>query len=383
MKIKTAQLKDFLINNNFYPQNQFDNTVLAKLKDLEEFENTYHKLSFIKSLTEHKYLKEIMTLGQNYQEKYEDIVFVGIGGSSLGTKFLIESLGEMKKFHFAGETLDDFFVNDFLDEIIVKNPLFIFTSKSGNTLEIATWYKVLEREFGDYLKDNSIFITSNPNSELGTLAKENGCHILDIPAEVGGRFSIFTAVGLFAAKIAGVNTERLIQSAKDFSLISNVQEYALMSYLLYKVGYTNDYLISYNSGLEQFGHWWAQLTAESLGKNSEIGPNPLSLIGPSYQHSYLQLLLGGPKDKFVTIISVKPTKSENEKVLNAEIVNTLKSFDANKIPYALIQLEDISEVEVANLVTFFELVTVLQANLFGINPFDQPAVEESKKFLKM
>ncbi|WP_428737113.1 glucose-6-phosphate isomerase [Sulfurimonas sp.] len=345
-----------------------------------------------------------------------NIVVIGIGGSTLGTyaiyKYLKHSKQLDKKLHFL-ETTDPIDIQSKLENINLNDTLFIVISKSGTTVETISIFKYIH-SLVKINKDNCVVVTED-DSKLRTYADINGMRSFDIPKNVGGRFSVFSAVGLLPLAIVGLNIDDILKGAK-FVHDSFFEKKSFYNRLINKarflVEYKNSFnvnvVFSYSSRLEGFNKWYIQLWGESLGKvdinSARQGLTPIGIIGPIDQHSFLQLIMEGKRDKTITVIKVKNFYNhlkipdvtleglENLDYLNglefSELIN--KQADAtieavnnlNDIPCDVITIDGMCESAIAALMYEYELLTSLCAKFMYINAYDQPGVESGKIILK-
>ncbi|MBD3796178.1 MAG: glucose-6-phosphate isomerase [Campylobacterales bacterium] len=348
--------------------------------------------------------------------KQTNIVVIGIGGSTLGTyaiyKYLKHSKPLEKKLYFL-ETTDPIDIKSKLENIDLEDTLFIVISKSGTTVETIAIFKYIHT-LVTIDKNNCVVVTEN-DSKLKSYADANEMQSFEIPKNVGGRFSVFSAVGLLPLAIVGMNIDDLLKGAKEvYNSFFNKQEYysRLINKARFLVEYKNSFNInvvfSYSSRLEGFNKWYIQLWGESLGKvdinSTRQGLTPIGIIGPIDQHSFLQLIIEGKRDKTVTVIKVEnfdndlkipAIKLEGLEELNyldslefSSLINeqadaTIESInDLNDIPCDVITIDGVCESAIAALMYEYELLTSLCAKFMYINAYDQPGVESGKKILK-
>ena len=342
-------------------------------------------------------LSELIKTTTPLKAKYSDIVVIGMGGSILGTQMIFNifkgpnhNLTAKPRFHFI-DTLDPSFIKSLEPVLDKKKSLFIFVSKSGNTLETSTLfalvYKGARKWFGPKWQKHIAIITQNPSGLLHKYAIKDNLTLYEIPKFVGGRYSILTAAGLTPSLLMGIDPKKLLQGAKKAHTLATAERLAALQYHMYKEKKkTSTILFPYINGFEFFNKWAIQLIAESLGKNSKTGPLPVGPIGPSDQHSTLQLLLDGPKDKWVTFFEVEKRANDYKvnnqnfsKVLKAQKEGTRKALDQKNIPTVTLTLDKISEESIGELIQTFEIAVALTGEMLKINPFNQPAVELGKK----
>ncbi|MBA1438518.1 MAG: glucose-6-phosphate isomerase [Epsilonproteobacteria bacterium] len=348
--------------------------------------------------------------------KQNNIVVIGIGGSTLGTyaiyKYLKHSRDLQKQLIFL-ETTDPIDIKSKVEKIDLEDTLFLVISKSGTTLETISIFKYINSLI-TCNADNTVIITEN-DSKLKSYAVANKMQTFEIPKNVGGRFSVFSAVGLLPLAIVGIDIgELLIGVKKAHDSFFNKQE--LYKRLIkkarflveYKYSFNINVVFSYSSRLEGFNKWYIQLWGESLGKvdinNTRQGLTPIGIIGPIDQHSFLQLIVEGRRDKTVTVIKVENFDNElkipdvrlkgleeMEYINNisfADMINkqadaTIESIqNLNDIPCDVITIDGICESAIASLMYEYELLTSLCARFMYINAYDQPGVEAGKKILK-
>ena len=345
----------------------------------------------------------------------KDIVVVGIGGSSLGTfaihKFVRHNTNE-KKIHYL-ESTDPLDIMTKIQKIDLDNALFIIISKSGTTVETISIFKYLH-SLVTINNTNCVIITEN-NSKLDKYAKEYSIKQFDIPKNVGGRFSVFSVVGLLPLAIVGVDIDNIQNGSKMIhNSFFNKEKYhhLLMEKARFLVENKNRFniniIFSYSSLLEGFNKWYIQLWGESLGKvninGTKQGLTPIGLLGPVDQHSFLQLIVEGTRDKTVTFIKVDDFE-HNIKIPNIslkhleeldylnnlkfnELINhqadaTIKAVQNLKdIPNDIVTIDKIDEYNIAKLMYSYELLTSIVGAFVQINTYDQPGVEAGKVILK-
>lgn len=346
----------------------------------------------------------------------KNIVVLGIGGSTLGTyaiyKFLKHSKDLTKKLYFL-ETTDPIDIKSKLKSIELDDALFIVISKSGTTVETIAIFKYIN-SLVECNSNNTLVITEN-DSKLNEYALSKGIKSFEIPKNVGGRFSVFSAVGLVPLVIVGIDIDELLSGAKaiseSFFKKENSYDRILKKarfFIEYKNRFNINVLFSYSSRLEGFNKWYIQLWGESLGKvdinSTRQGLTPIGIIGPIDQHSFLQLIVEGRRDKTVTVIKVEDFQS-NLKIPNIELkgleelnyidgvefsclINkqadaTIESLNnLQDIPCDVITIDSVSEKSIASLMYEYELLTSVCAKFMYINAYDQPGVEAGKIILK-
>jgi len=348
--------------------------------------------------------------------KQENIVVIGIGGSTLGTyaiyKFLKHSKKLTKKLFFL-ETTDPIDIQSKLEDIDLNNTLFIVISKSGTTVETISIFKYIN-SLVKIDKNNTVIVTEY-DSKLNAYAKIHRMKTFEIPKDVGGRFSVFTAVGLLPLAIVGMDIDAIIKGIKtthdSFFDKKNVYRNIIKKarfFVEYKNSFNVNVVFSYSSRLEGFNKWYIQLWGESLGKidinATRQGLTPIGIIGPIDQHSFLQLIVEGKRDKTVTVIKVDDFDNnlkipaieldgleelnyldgiEFSSLINMQADATIEAInDLGDIPCDVITIDGVNESAIASLMYEYELLTSVCAKFMYINAYDQPGVESGKIILK-
>ncbi|MBT3551362.1 MAG: glucose-6-phosphate isomerase [Rhodospirillaceae bacterium] len=355
-------------------------------------------------------------IAENYIEAFDHVVCLGVGGSSLGAKTLCAlaappAAGERPRLHFMDNIDPDSFAVLF-GAIDPARTGFIVTSKSGATAETLTQFLIALDWMrsalpGVPLGDHFTIITQPGPRPLRRLAEEFAMTILDHDANIGGRYAGLSVVGLLPALIAGLDGEALRQGAADTlqPLLDGAgpEDFApaigaaINVGLAQTAGVTATVMMPYLDRMEEFGAWYRQLWAESLGKNG-LGTTPIRALGTVDQHSQLQLYLDGPGGMMFTLIT-GPAKGVGGMIdaklateaglgylaghrmgdlLDAEQRATAAALTQYKRPVRIISLERLDEAAMGALMMHFMIETVIAAHLLGVNAFDQPAVEAGK-----
>jgi glucose-6-phosphate isomerase len=350
------------------------------------------------------------------------LLVIGIGGSYLGAKAAIDWLNhsfyniisqEQRKtpqIIFVGNSVSSTYMKDLMDVLENKDFSINVISKSGTTTEPAIAFRVfkklLEEKYGKEIAKTRIFATTDKEKgALKTLATEEGYETFVIPDDVGGRYSVLTAVGLLPIATTGANIEEMLKGAdkarKDFSnpnIHQNIAyQYAAIRNVLYNKGKTIEMLINYEPSLQYFSEWWKQLFGESEGKDQK-GIYPSSANFSTDLHSLGQFVQEGRRDIFETVIKVDTPRHDlvigSEKTdldgLNyltgktVDFVNT-KAFEGTLlahtdggVPNLVVTIPKQDEFTFGYLVYFFEKACAISGYLLGVNPFDQPGVEAYK-----
>ncbi|NOR54713.1 MAG: glucose-6-phosphate isomerase [Sulfurovum sp.] len=346
----------------------------------------------------------------------DTVVVIGIGGSSLGAKAIynfMKPLNGLKRKLFFLETTDPLEICSLIDILDLEKTHFIVISKSGNTVETFAIYKYI---YSFQNKASAYTFITDKNSQLDQHAKAIGASVLHLPDNVGGRFSVLSPVGLVPLALCGINIQSLLDGSKgvkeSFFHDGYMKDILLKKATFYAKNHAKYHincLFAYSESLKYFCEWYVQLWGESLGKHQKhsafnVGLTPIGLIGPKDQHSFLQLIMEGTRDKSVTFIKIKdfcqsaiiPDISlphlENLDNLNTLSFSTLINMqcdsviealqDQGDIPLDTIVIETINEETIGSLIFYYELLTSLVGELIDVNTYDQPGVEAGKIILK-
>ncbi|WP_456433786.1 glucose-6-phosphate isomerase [Nitratifractor sp.] len=345
------------------------------------------------------------------------VVVLGVGGSSLGTKalerFLHPGRPDAKTTLFL-ENPDPVELSCTLPLIDPASSLFVLVSKSGSTIETLSIYRALLGHFDlDPSSDRErFFVITDEGSPLDAYAREIGLSHFSIPANVGGRFSVLSAVGIVPLTLAGYETAPLLDGAARIrdALFAGEAEHILSKaafFSTYADRFPINVLFAYGSHLERIGDWYIQLWSESLGKRTpngeHVGLTPVGLVGSVDQHSFLQLIMQGPLDKSVTFVKVRDfgkdlpipdlplphlegsayaTGHTLGELLNAECDATMQSLQSRGVPVDRIELDSYDAADAGELLMYYELLTSATGALLGVNTYDQPGVELGKRILR-
>ncbi|RFU70178.1 glucose-6-phosphate isomerase [Peribacillus saganii] len=372
------------------------------------------------------YDKEEFSRIQKAAEKIKSdsdvLLVIGIGGSYLGARAAIEMLQHSfynalpkekrntPQILFAGNNISPTYMKDLMDLLDGKDFSINVISKSGTTTEPALAFrifrKLLEEKYGrDEAKSRIYATTDKARGALKTVAAEEGFETFVIPDDIGGRYSVLTAVGLLPIAASGADIEKMMQGAaqarEDFGT-SELEEnaayqYAAVRNVLYNKGKTIEMLINYEPGLQYFAEWWKQLFGESEGKDQK-GIYPSSANFSTDLHSLGQYVQEGRRDLFETVIKVENSRHDliiEEEANDLDGLNYLAgqtvSFVNNKafegtllahtdggVPNLIVSIPAMDAYTFGYLVYFFEKACAMSGYLLGVNPFDQPGVEAYK-----
>ncbi len=361
-------------------------------------------------------VNKIRKTAQWVRQKFDCAVIFGIGGSHLGAASVLDAIRDLSDsscfpIHWINN-IDPFIIRKVEHEIKNRKPIFIAISKSGGTVETLAGFFYFSKFING---SNLIFITDPEKGYLRELSRKLNVTTFEVPSNIGGRFSVFTPVGLLPIEIGNISCEEFLDGAckiKEFFEKTNPQEnpaYLLaLSFYLWDTKYRHSiqYLMPYWSNLKLFADWFVQLWGESLGKktssNHSVGFTPVSAMGTTDQHSLLQLLKEGPSDKIIGFIDVEKSNSpikvgrpsfeigKYEYLLNHTFdeisrlasIATEKSLNNALVPTYRISIKTLNARTIGSLLFFFELSCAFAGELYKVNAFNQPGVEESKTILQ-
>ena len=355
------------------------------------------------------------------QKTCDVFVVIGIGGSYLGARAVVEFLkspvyNNLKKdtpdIYFSGCNISAQSLNELLSICEGKDVCINVISKSGTTTEPAVAFRVfrelLEKKYGKDGARERIFVTTDKaRGTLKSFSDEAGYETFVVPDDVGGRFSVLTAVGLLPIAVSGVDTDALIKGAADASAeykasadiaTNDCMKYVALRNLMYRNGKTTEVLVNYEPYAAMFNEWWKQLYGESEGKDKK-GLFPASVIFSTDLHSLGQFIQDGSRMLFETVVSVKETDEKHAvpyDEANVDGLNFLAGVDLNEVnnkamqgtilahvdggaPNILIEVADKSAYSLGYLIYFFEFACGVSGYVLGVNPFNQPGVEAYKK----
>lgn len=374
-------------------------------------------LTLPKDITE-SHLKDIQAVANDLRSKSDIVVVIGIGGSYLGAKAVIEALnnsfspllGKKPQIIFAGNSICEDYHSELLELLEGKKYSLVVISKSGTTTEPAVAFRLLKQHLEQSVGKTEaakhiVAITDESKGALRKLANTEGYKTFIIPDNVGGRYSVLTPVGLLPIAIAGFNIVELVKGAKDSQENSSNQFeqnpaclYAAARNTLYSLGKKVEIMVNFTPKLHFLTEWWKQLYGESEGKENK-GIFPAGVDFTTDLHSMGQYIQQGERMIFETIISVEnpqhklsiPTDPENLDQLNflagkrmSEVnqmaeLGTIAAHTDGGVPCISISIPKITEYWIGYLMYFFEIACALSGYTLDVNPFDQPGVEAYKK----
>jgi glucose-6-phosphate isomerase len=355
---------------------------------------------------------EIKEYAESITKKH--IVVLGIGGSSLGAKaiyeFLLSSKNVTKDLLFL-ETIDPLKINFSLQSVDLNDAQFVIISKSGNTIETISIFKYLNSLVE--IDRTNCTIISEAKSTLTQFANKNNIKVFDLAENVGGRFSVFSVAGLVPLAMVGIDIDNILNGCKRVSESFFAQEdyykpiIRKARFLVEnKSKFNINVVFSYSSLLESFNKWYIQLWAESLGKVNVNGTRqaltPIGLVGPVDQHSFLQMIMDGVRDKTVTFIKIDDLKDSSSipkdvsnkfdglswccaegvsfnELLNMQADATIQSVqEQENIPCDVVSIRTVDEYNIAKLMFSYQLLVSCIGAFLQINTYDQPGVEYGK-----
>ena len=364
---------------------------------------------------------KIKRCAKKIQENSEVFIVVGIGGSYLGARAVIESLTnsfENKKddkkipqIIYAGNNLSSSYMKELMDYVQDKDFSINVISKSGTTTEPAIAFRMLRRlmeeKYGLEEAGKRIYVTTDrEKGALKQLADIEAYETFVVPNNIGGRYSVLTAVGLLPIAVAGIDIDKLMEGAKfaqdrygdPLLKYNECYQYAVIRNALYKKGRTIEILANYEPKMHYFTEWWKQLYGESEGKQGE-GIFPVGVDFTTDLHSLGQYIQEGKRNLIETVINIEKDKEDIEIKVDEDNLDglnylsgktigyvnkkamegTVKAHASGNVPNLMITLDKLNEENIGQLIYFFELACAMSGNILGVNPFNQPGVEEYKK----
>jgi len=390
-------------SKNFY-QIKSNTEIFERLK-VERKDIGYYNLPYQNTTDIKKYAQSITK---------KNIVVLGIGGSSLGARAIYEFLLPSNNYHkdlLFLETVDPLKINHCLKRVDLNDAQFVVISKSGNTIETISIFKYLNSLVE--IDRNNCTIVSEADSTLTKFADDNQIKFFDLAKDVGGRFSVFSVAGLVPLAMVGVDIDNLLNGCKRVanSFFEQSEYYKpIIRKARFLVENKNRFNInivfSYSSLLESFNKWYVQLWAESLGKVNVNGTRqaltPIGLVGPVDQHSFLQMIMDGVRDKTVTFIKIGNLKDNTiipktpsnkfdklawgcaegfsfNELLNMQADATIQSIqEQDDIPCDVISIRTVDEYNIAKIMFSYQLLVSCIGAFLQINTYDQPGVEYGK-----
>ena len=419
MKIDLTHVQPFLDNN-------LKSSLESRVSSV--YETIFHKTGAgndflgwvdLPSSIDPAFLADIEQTAAELRRKSEIFVVIGIGGSYLGARAVIEALqnhfaplsNERPLIVYAGHNMSEDYLHDLIAVLDKKDYSLAVISKSGTTTEPAIAFRILKQhiinKYGEQEAASRIIaITDKAKGALKQLANVKGYKTYIVPDDVGGRFSVLTPVGLLPIAVAGIDIRALVKGAAEMEQLCKakpttdnpVTQYAVARQVLYGMGKTNEIMVNYEPRLVYFSEWWKQLYGESHGKQHK-GIFPASVTFSTDLHSMGQYIQDGLRNLFETVISVEnsnhelriPMENDDLDQLNyiagkriSEVnhkaeLGTVLAHEDGGVPNLRIVIPEVSEKVLGELIYFFEMACAVSGYMLDVNPFDQPGVEAYKK----
>ena len=419
LNLKNSSINDKMISHYAEDVERIHNEMNKKSGDEKEF------LGWLNLPTDYdkEEFARIKKAAEKIKKDSDVLVVIGIGGSYLGARAVIEGLShsfynsmpdskrKTPQIVYAGCNLSPVYLNDLLDFVADKDISINVISKSGTTTEPAIAFRVfrevLETKYGVEEARKRIYVTTDKQKgALKTLANEEHYETFVIPDNVGGRYSVLTAVGLLPIAVAGIDIDKLMQGAKDAQdkyaessvKYNDCYKYAVCRNLLYNSNKKIEILANYEPKLHYFTEWWKQLFGESEGKDGK-GIFPAGVDLTTDLHSMGQYIQQGERTLFETVISIEKNSSEIKimpddsdldglnylagktlgYVNSKAMEGTILAHVSGNVPNIKIEIDELKEETMGELIYFFEKACAMSGNLLGVNPFNQPGVEDYKR----
>lgn len=387
-------------------------------------------LGFLTLATNEALLESSLAVAAKVKGKFDDVLLLGIGGSALGPIALRTALcpprwneltpaqrGGNPRLHVL-DNVDPATIGATLARLDLSRTLVLVVSKSGGTVETMAQYLIVREALAqavgeDQAKQHLVLVTDPNVGALRRIANEEGIPAVDIPANVGGRFSVLSPVGILPAALIGIDVRALLAGAAHVTAQAQTADlarnlpgaFAVLQWLADREhGRPIQVLMPYADALRDLALWFVQLWAESLGKitpqGTSVGPTPLPALGATDQHSQVQLFMEGPQDKTVTFIAVKGREHEGRiparhgdipelgylgghslgELIDIEQRATAGALAARGRFNATLAIDTVDAWHLGALMQLFALATAYAGELYGVNAFDQPGVELGKQF---
>jgi glucose-6-phosphate isomerase len=396
------------------------NTLHFKLKNKEVQESAFKAIvEEQKSIGYYALPEQDITSLLDYVSTISDeitqVAVIGIGGSSLGAKAIYEFIKPtrtLKRELYFFESTDPINITNLLAQLDYKKTHFLVISKSGTTVETFSIYKYI---YSINENASSYTFITDPNSPLEKYANEINASVLYLQNNVGGRFSVLSTVGLVPLALSGIDIQALLNGAltlkKSFFDAGYMKDILLKKAVYYSRHhgqYRINCIFAYSETLKYFCEWYVQLWGESLGKKQRdsafnVGLTPIGLIGPKDQHSFLQLIMEGTRDKSVTFIKIENFQDDIiipdinlkhlesldslnnlpfSKLINMQCDSIIEALLEEDIPLDSIMIPKVNEENIGALIYYYELLTSLVGELINVDTYNQPGVEAGKMILK-
>lgn len=405
---------------------KFKTKILRIHKELHEIskdENEFAGWLELPTNYDENEFERIKQIADKIKSEAEVFLVIGIGGSYLGARAVIESLtstfnnllpSKQRKgpqVFFVGNNLSPNYLNDLIEVIGNKDISINVISKSGTTTEPAIAFRVfrefLEAKYGVDGARKRIYVTTDKSKgALKNLSIEEEYETFIIPDNIGGRYSVLTAVGLLPIAVSGIDIDKLMEGARiaqdkyseENLKYNDCYKYAVARNIIYQNEKTTEILVGYEPKLQYFIEWWKQLYGESEGKDKK-GIFPAGALFTTDLHSIGQYIQDGKRNLFETIINIEKPKTDMEIKQDEDNIDglnflagktmdyvnkkamegTIEAHTSGDVPNILINIDKLTEESIGELIYFFELACGVSGNILEVNPFDQPGVEAYKK----
>lgn len=396
--------------------NEFNEQGLTHLEDLLSGVRYKDFTGWLNPVTDESELERIKLVADKVRKNSDVFVVIGVGGSYLGARAVIEALTNKYnkdiEIMYLGNSLSSLDLKESLDYLKTKDFTVNAISKSGTTLEPALAFSLIKSVlYEKYSKDEAleriIVTTDESEGSLRKFADENNVESFTIPDDVGGRYSVLTPVGLLPIAVAGIDIDRLISGAREgvehytkLDLDNFAINYASMRNALHSKGIDIELLVTYEPRLHYFQEWWKQLFGESEGKDGK-GLFPATATFTTDLHSLGQLIQDGKRNLFSTHISfadsesvtINPTKEDEDilghlKTKTVGYVNeqarlgTIEAHSSGGVPILEVKMTELNEESIGQLIYLFMLSCAISSMILGVHPFNQPGVEKYKKNMR-
>ncbi len=421
LKLKTDLVNNFVSEDELKNMQPIVDVAHKMLSEKTGAGNDFLGWADVNTIVSAEELKKVKTATQKIQGDSDVLLVIGIGGSYLGAKAVIDYLNHSfynelkgdKKFpeiYFVGNNISSTYIKDLEDIIAGRDFSINVISKSGTTTEPAIAFRhfknMLVEKYGE-TANSRIYATTDANKgALKSQANANNWTSFIVPDNVGGRFSVLTAVGLLPIAVSGGNIDEILAGAKEAQAkyansdlsTNDAYKYAAIRNTLYAKGKTIEMLVGYEPTLQYLNEWWKQLFGESEGKDGK-GIFTASALFSTDLHSLGQYIQAGRRDLFETVLDIKNVRHEVEikaeevdgdglnylagrsvsEVNSKAFIATAIAHNDGGVPNIVIEVEDMKEKSIGHLIYFFEVSCAISGYILGVNPFDQPGVEEYKR----
>lgn len=416
--MSTQLLQTTILNEEFLTidYSKYTSSVTAIHRHLEEVSDELTGWVNAPLEENDKLISSILTMANEIKNNADVLVVIGVGGSYLGAKAIQDALTPYFGIHpngievlYVGQNMSGAYIKRLLESLQDKEVYINVISKSGSTMEPALAFRVfrqyMEERYGEEAKQRIIVTTDPEEGILKGIADEHGYRQFTIPQNIGGRYSVLTAVGLLPIAVAGVDTIQLLAGAKHAAILlkdenlenNEAYRYAVIRYELYKQGYHVELLASFEPALANFHDWWKQLFGESEGKDKK-GLFPATVNFSTDLHAIGQFIQDGNPILFETLLHFHeitddyrvPFDGRNEDNLNYLSNRSFNDINATSkqgtaiahaeggVPVIQLELDRLDAYHLGYLIYFFMKACAMSASLLEVNPFDQPGVEAYK-----